>query len=281
MAKRAERARIEPTFDGSARKSEAAGFSVGEEDRVVPSARKSSGQRKKASGKSGQRRSSKARRKSGLGLFGGISRLVYWCFVLTIWGGIAAAGIVVYYGARMPSVADWAVPDRPPNVKIVSVDGKLVANRGMTGGEAVGLHEMSSYIPQAVLAIEDHRFYSHYGVDPIGLTRAVLSNLTQGRFTQGGSTLTQQLAKNLFLKPERTVERKVQEVLLALWLEQKHSKDQILEMYLNRVYFGSGLWNMFLASCWVSVEPPWVKRPRVTLLKTARERPIGSMPTCE
>ena len=248
MAKRAERARIEPTFDGSARKSEAAGFSVGEEDRVVPSARKSSGQRKKASGKSGQRRSSKARRKSGLGLFGGISRLVYWCFVLTIWGGIAAAGIVVYYGARMPSVADWAVPDRPPNVKIVSVDGKLVANRGMTGGEAVGLHEMSSYIPQAVLAIEDHRFYSHYGVDPIGLTRAVLSNVTQGRFTQGGSTLTQQLAKNLFLKPERTVERKVQEVLMALWLEQKHSKDQILEMYLNRVYFGSGAYGVEAAS---------------------------------
>ena len=89
--------------------------------------------------------------------------------MLAIWGGIAAAGIVAYYGARMPSVADWAVPDRPPNVKIVAVDGKLVANRGMTGGEAVGLHEMSPYIPMAVIAIEDRRFYSHVGVDPIGL----------------------------------------------------------------------------------------------------------------
>ena len=100
----------------------------------------------------------------------------------------------------------------------------------------------------AVIAIEDRRFYSHFGVDPIGLTRAVFNNLTRGRFSQGGSTLTQQLAKNLFLKPERTLERKVQEVLLALWLERKHSKDQILEMYLNRVYFGSGSYGVEAAS---------------------------------
>ena len=81
-----------------------------------------------------------------------------------------------------------------------------------------------------------------------GSTRAVFNNLTRGRFSQGGSTLTQQLAKNLFLKPERTLERKVQEVLLALWLERKHSKDQILEMYLNRVYFGSGSYGVEAAS---------------------------------
>ena len=118
----------------------------------------------------------------------------------------------------------------------------------MTGGEAVGLHEMSPYIPQAVMAIEDRRFYSHFGIDPIGLARAMTTNLMHGRFTQGGSTLTQQLAKNLFLKPDRTVERKVQEVLLALWLEQKHTKDQILEMYLNRVYFGSGAYGVEAAS---------------------------------
>ena len=169
--------------------------------------------------------------------------------MLAIWGGIAAAGIVVYYGAHMPSVADWAIPDRPPNVKIVSVDGKLVANRGMTGGEAVGLHEMSPYIPKAVIAIEDRRFYSHFGVDPIGLARADgHQSDARAASSQGGSTLTQQLAKNLFLKPDRTLERKVQEVLLALWLEHKHSKDQILEMYLNRVYFGSGAYGVEAAS---------------------------------
>ena len=174
--------------------------------------------------------------------------MIYWGFVLAIWAGIAAAGVLVYYGAQMPSSTTWAIPDRPPNVKIVSVDGKLLANRGMTGGEAVGLHEMSPYIPQAVMAIEDRRFYSHFGFDPLGLARALVGNITSGRMAQGGSTLTQQLAKNLFLKPDRTLERKVQEVLLALWLEQKHTKDQILEMYLNRVYFGSGAYGVEAAS---------------------------------
>src|SRR5690606_28515063 len=98
-------------------------------------------------------------------------------------------------------------------VKIVAVDGELLANRGMTGGEAIGLHEMSPFIPAAVIAIEDRRFRDHFGVDPLGLARAMLANLLEGSVVQGGSTLTQQLAKNLFLEPERTVERKVQEVL--------------------------------------------------------------------
>ncbi len=107
---------------------------------------------------------------------------------------------------------------------------------------------MSPYIPQAVIAIEDRRFYSHFGVDPLGLARAMLTNVTTGRMVQGGSTLTQQLAKNLFLSPERTLERKVQEVLLAFWLEQKYSKDQILAMYLNRVFFGSNAYGVEAAS---------------------------------
>ena len=203
----------------------------------MPSSRRTSG--RKAKSKRG-----KARRR-GSSLLG---RLVYWCFVMAVWAGIGAMGIVVYYGAKMPNIADWSVPDRPPNVKIVSADGKLLANRGLTGGEAVGLHEMSPYIPQAVIAIEDRRFYSHFGVDPIGLSRAIASNAMAGRMVQGGSTLTQQLAKNMFLKPERTLERKVQEVLLSVWLERKHSKDQILEMYLNRVYFGSGAYGVEAAS---------------------------------
>ncbi|TIV05256.1 MAG: penicillin-binding protein, partial [Mesorhizobium sp.] len=105
------------------------------------------------------------------------------------------------------------IPDRAPNIKIVSVDGALIANRGASGGEAVGLDEMSPYIPEAVVAIEDRRFYSHFGIDPIGLSRAMVTNLIGGHFSQGGSTLTQQLAKNLFLTPDRTLERKVQEVL--------------------------------------------------------------------
>ncbi len=244
MAKRTDR-RIEPTFDGPAKGKTAHGLSVSEEDRVVPAQRPKKTARKAASGSRSRGSKAKPRRGSLLGRFG---RLFYWAFVLMIWGGIAAAGVVVYYGAKMPAATTWSIPDRSPNIKIVSVDGRLLANRGMTGGEAVGLHEMSPYIPQAVMAIEDRRFYSHFGVDPIGFARAMVTNLTSGQFTQGGSTLTQQLAKNLFLKPDRTIERKVQEVLLAFWLEHQHSKDQILEMYLNRVYFGSGAYGVEAAS---------------------------------
>ncbi len=218
---------------------------MNEEDRVVPANRKTSSARKSSKAKSSSRgKRGKPRR----GLFGVMARMFYWCFVLCIWGGIAVAGIVVYYGAKMPAATTWSIPDRAPNIKIVSVDGQLLANRGMSGGEAVGLHEMSPYIPEAVIAIEDRRFYSHFGIDPIGLSRAMVTNVLGRRFSQGGSTLTQQLAKNLFLKPDRTLERKVQEVLLALWLEHKHTKDQILEMYLNRVYFGSGAYGVEAAS---------------------------------
>ena len=246
MAKRTDR-RIEPSFEEPSRARSSRGFSVSEEDRVVPSNRKASSRAASGSRSKG-RKTGRRRAGRGRGLFGLVGRLVYWCFVLAIWGGIAAAGIVVYYGAKMPAATTWAIPDRAPNIKIVSVEGELIANRGMSGGEAVGLQAMSRYIPEAVVAIEDRRFYSHFGIDPIGLARAMVNNVLGGRFSQGGSTLTQQLAKNLFLTPDRTLERKVQEVLLALWLEHKHSKDQILQMYLNRVYFGSGAYGVEAAS---------------------------------
>ncbi|MCG8271374.1 penicillin-binding protein [Aquamicrobium sp. NLF2-7] len=250
MANRRNR-RIEPSFGEPARDASVAGFSLREEDRVVPASRKP--RSRKADRTEKPRRSAKARSARGgrgrrRGLFGLFMRMVYWCFVLAIWAGIAAAGMVVYYGAKMPAATTWSIPDRAPNIKIVSVDGRLIANRGMSGGEAVHLSEMSAYIPKAVIAIEDRRFYSHFGIDPLGLGRAMVTNLMHGRLSQGGSTLTQQLAKNLFLKPDRTLERKVQEVLLALWLEHKHTKDEILAMYLNRVYFGSGAYGVEAAS---------------------------------
>ena len=107
---------------------------------------------------------------------------------------------------------------------------------------------MPGYLPQAVIAIEDRRFYWHLGIDPIGLARASIVNLTAGGVVQGGSTLTQQLAKNLFLKPERTFERKVQEVILAVWLELGLTKREILELYLNRVYLGAGAYGVDAAA---------------------------------
>ena len=201
----------------------------------------------KGGGRKGGRGKSRAKRQGG-----GISRLLkrglYWGFVLCIWGGIAGVGVLIYYAAYLPPTSEWKVPQRPPNVRIVAADGTLMANRGDTGGEAVRLEQLPPYLPQAVIAIEDRRFYSHFGLDPLGLGRAVLTNITSGRLVQGGSTLTQQLAKNLFLEPDRTLRRKVQEAVLALWLETNYSKDEILEMYLNRVYFGAGAYGVDAAA---------------------------------
>ena len=115
-------------------------------------------------------------------------------------------------------------------------------------GATLTLKEMPPYLPKAFLAIEDHRFYSHFGIDPIGLVRAAVANLSRRGVSQGGSTITQQLAKNLFLTQERTFARKLQELVLALWLERKFSKTEILELYLNRVYFGAGAYGVDAAA---------------------------------
>ena len=255
MTSRKRNARIEPTFGGMDDLDDRSGFFVSDDDRVVP-ARKQKPAPKRTQGRSASparnavaKGGGRRKRKSGRGgLFGLMRGAAYWGMVLCLWAGIAGAGLVAFYGAQMPAATTWAIPDRPPNVRIVSASGQLVANRGMTGGEAIGLHEMSPHIPKAVMAIEDRRFYSHFGIDPYGLGRAMVANVTSGRFHQGASTLTQQLAKNLFLKPDRTIERKVQELLMAFWLEHKYTKDQILEMYLNRVYFGSGSYGVEAAS---------------------------------
>lgn len=244
MASKRSGQRIEPSFGEDEGNN---GLRVDASDRVS-----GGGHATRRPGPTGKSRREKRGRRngggSGGGFFGLVRRLFYWCIVIGIWGAIGVGGLVLYYGSRMPSATTWSIPDRPPNVKILAVNGDIIANRGATGGEALSLEEMSPYIPQAVIAIEDRRFYSHFGVDPPGLARAMLTNLMNGRMVQGGSTLTQQLAKNLFLSPERTLERKVQEVLLAFWLEQKYTKDQILAMYLNRVFFGSNAYGVEAAS---------------------------------
>lgn len=245
-SKKKAKTRVEPSFQSkSPAKSKAK--TTGKSQRKSNSAAKT-----KAKSRSGSKRRQtksargKAQKPSLLVRF--FKSSVYWCFVLGIWGAIGIGSIFAFYGAKMPSAKTWDVPQRPPNVQIMSYDGQVIANRGITGGQALFLSDMSPYIPQAVIAIEDRRFYSHFGIDPIGLARAMYSNLVAGRTVQGGSTLTQQLAKNLFLSPDRTLERKVQEVLLAFWLEHNFTKDQILEMYLNRVYFGSGAYGVEAAA---------------------------------
>lgn len=256
--KKKSRQRIEPSFS-SGRERNDDGFSAGE--RIVSQGRSAKRYEEPEPDEDDEdedepvvqkpRRSRKRRkpvRRPRRGFFGFIRTTIYWGLVLCLWAGIGLAGLVAYYGSRMPSASTWVIPERPPNVKITDLDGSLIANRGTTGGEAVALSDMSPYIPEAIIAIEDRRFYSHFGFDPIGLGRAVVTNVVTGHAVQGGSTLTQQLAKNLFLSPDRTLERKVQEVLLALWLEHKYTKDQILTMYLNRVYFGSNAYGVEAAS---------------------------------
>ncbi len=202
-------------------------------------------------GKASDRRSEarEKRRQSGFGFFRLFRSTVKWGIILSVWGSIALVAGAVYFASQLPSSTDWSVlPKRPPNIKILANDGALIANRGDTGGEFVRIDELPPYLPEAVVAIEDRRFYSHFGVDPLGLVRAAVVNARAGTVVQGGSTLTQQLAKNLFLKPERTFKRKLQEAMMAVWLEMKYSKSQILEAYLNRVYLGAGAYGVDAAS---------------------------------
>ncbi|GLK81277.1 transglycosylase domain-containing protein [Methylopila turkensis] len=177
-----------------------------------------------------------------------LGRLLSLIVVLGLFGAVGAGGLVAYYASGLPPTDKLEIPKRPPNVVIAALDGKPIANRGETGGAQVPLSDMPKFVPQAFIAIEDRRFYDHWGVDFIGLARAMKTNLEHGTLVQGGSTLTQQLAKNLFLTPERSLERKVQEAVLAFWLERKFGKDKILEMYLNRVYFGAGAYGVEAAS---------------------------------
>jgi penicillin-binding protein 1A len=174
----------------------------------------------------------------------GFGRAVYWTAVLALWGVIASIGVLVWIGIHLPPIDSLEIPKRPPSVLILGTNGATLATRGDMGGAAVPLRELPDYVPKAFIAIEDRRFYSHHGVDPLGILRAVIRDVVHRGAAQGGSTLTQQLAKNLFLTHERTVTRKLQEVVLALWLEHKFSKAQILELYLNRVYFGAGAYGV-------------------------------------
>jgi penicillin-binding protein 1A len=199
-------------------------------------------ERKPPAGRGGNKGKSKSRARNG------VYRLFYWGAVLGLWAGIAVVGVVVWIGAHLPPIQSLEIPKRPPTIQITGLDGSVLATRGEMAGSNVSLKDLPPYLPKAFIAIEDRRFYSHFGVDPLGIARAALANVMHRGVSQGGSTLTQQLAKNLFLTQERTMQRKLQEVGLALWLERKHSKTEILELYLNRVYFGSGAYGVEAAA---------------------------------
>jgi penicillin-binding protein 1A len=169
------RTRIEPRLDSRA----------GGDLRADPADRPpTSRKRTKAPSRSSSSPKRGRRRRS---LFG---HLVYWGVVLSVWGAVFLGGLFTYYASQLPPIDQLAVPKRPPNIAILSDDGSLIANRGDTGGPAVRLIDLPPYLPKAFVAIEDRRFYDHYGVDPIGMSRALLRDVVGGGGIEGGSTLT-------------------------------------------------------------------------------------------
>ncbi|WP_425411059.1 transglycosylase domain-containing protein [Hyphococcus sp.] len=160
-------------------------------------------------------------------------------------GGAAALGFAfIYMAPRVPADADLWNVNRQAAIIVLDRNGAEIAARGAKYGEHVDPGELPDHLIKAILSTEDRRFFDHFGVDLRGTLRAVMTNAKLGGISEGGSTITQQLAKNLFLSPEQTYERKAREALLALWLEGHYTKDEILSLYLNRIYFGAGAYGV-------------------------------------
>jgi penicillin-binding protein 1A len=175
-------------------------------------------------------------------------RLAKWALILTVWGGLSGALGLLWFAWDLPRPEAALDAARRPSLTLEDRSGQIFANFGDVVGEPLRLSDMPPYLPAAAVSVEDRRFYSHYGIDVIGIMRAAVVNIRAGRLVQGGSTITQQVAKNLFLTNARTFHRKVQEVLLTLWLEHTFTKREILEIWLNRVYLGSGAWGVDAAA---------------------------------
>lgn len=171
-----------------------------------------------------------------------------WGTVCALWGIILVGLLLAWYAKDLPDITRNAEFNKRPAITVKAANNDVAARYGELQGTSVTTEDIPIHLVNAVLATEDRRFYYHFGLDPIGLTRAIIVNLQKGHVAQGGSTITQQLAKNLFLNRERTLKRKIQEAMLAIWLEYELTKDQILSAYLNRVYLGSGAYGVDAAA---------------------------------
>ena len=170
---------------------------------------------------------------------------VFWFFVrlglrVAMLFALIIGTATTYYYVSLPDVDELFDARAKGSVTMVDRRGAVFAWRGDQFGGEIRPGNVSPFLTKAIMAAEDRRFYSHFGIDPRGLARAMVANARAGRFVQGGSTLTQQVAKNVFLTSEKTIERKLKEVPVALALELKYTKDEILAIYLNRVYLGAG-----------------------------------------
>ena len=161
--------------------------------------------------------------------------------VLFVVGALGVFAIIVKYRLELPNIQSM-VEDYKPQMATTIYDknNNVVDVLEVDSRDAVKLEDVSPYVKEAFMAIEDKKFYSHHGLHFKGIIRAVLTNFLKGKATQGGSSITQQLAKNAFLTPERTFSRKVKEAILTYQIERTYTKDEILERYLNEIYFGSG-----------------------------------------
>ena len=178
----------------------------------------------------------------------GWTAFFYWSAVAGVWGLIFLVAFLAVFARGLPDTSRLYEIERQPSISYLDRNGALLSMRGSRQAPPVDLKSLPPYVPAAFISIEDRRFYHHPGFDPIGMVRMVVVNIREGGFVQGGSTITQQLARNLFLTPDKAIRRKVQELMLAVWLEWKFSKDQILALYLNRMDFGSGAFGIEAAA---------------------------------
>jgi len=173
-----------------------------------------------------------------------VGALLYWGMVLAIWGVICVLAVVLYFARGLPDTSKLYEIHRQPSISYLDRNGALLAVRGSLYAPPIDLDTLPGYVPQAFVAVEDRRFYQHMGFDLIGIARAVVTDIHRGHKAEGASTITQQLARNLFLTPDQNYKRKIQEVILAVRIEHQFTKKQILSLYLNRVYFGAGAYGI-------------------------------------
>ena len=174
-------------------------------------------------------------------------RAVKWSFVIFIWLVLFTSVAVIWSLLNLPETESIQI-SRQPSITFLDKQGRIIASYGDIYGQSINYKQLPKNLIDAVIVTEDKRFFSHPGVDIKGVLRAIVVNVKAGKILQGGSTITQQLAKNLFLTPERSFTRKFHELILSLWLEMRFSKKQILSIYLNRVYLGSGTYGVQAAS---------------------------------
>ena len=172
----------------------------------------------------------------------------WWWFSRAMAAGLAVFILLVAYLAITAPLSKSLQPIVPPQITLLTTDGQPFARNGAVVDDPVQVAELPDHVMEAFMAIEDRRFYSHWGVDPRGLARALWSNMSGNGMMQGGSTITQQLAKTTFLTPERSLTRKAREMLIAFWLEAWLTKDEIFERYLSNVYFGDNVYGLRAAS---------------------------------